>query len=65
MLECLGIKGSLFNWCRSYLSGRRHRVVINNKAPEFLPVTSGVPQGSIAGPLLLLIYILNDMPGVI
>ena len=63
-LECLGVKGPLLAWLRSYLSGRRHRVVIDNEASDFLPVTSGVRQGSILGPLLFLVYI-NDMPDVI
>ena len=64
-LECLGIKGSLLAWFRSYLSGRRHRVMIDDEASDFLPVTSGVPQGSIIGPLLFLIYINDRVPGVI
>ena len=51
-LECLGIGGSLLAWFRSYLSGRRHRVVIDNESSDFLPVTCGVPQGSILGSLL-------------
>ena len=51
-LECLGIGRSSLAWFRSYLLGRRHRVVIDNESSDFLPVTSGVPQGSILGPLL-------------
>ena len=55
-LERLGIGGSLLAWFRSYLSGRRHRVMIDNRSSDFLPVTSGVPQGSVLGPLLFLLF---------
>ena len=63
-LECLGIGGSLLAWFRSYLSGRRHRVVIGNKPSDYLPVTIGIPQGSILEPLLFLLFI-NDVPNAI
>lgn len=63
-LECLGVKGSLLAWFRSYLTGRRHKVVIDNESSDFLLVTSGVPQKSILGPLLLSIFT-SDMPKVI
>ena len=59
-----GIKGPLLQWFTSYLDGRLQRVVIDGKASEWLKVTSGVPQGSIIGLLLFLVFI-NDMPDVI
>ena len=63
-LECLGIGGSFLAWFRSYLSGRRHRVMIGNKSSDYLPFTFGIPQGSILGPLLFLLLI-NDKPNAI
>ena len=59
-LECVGMGGSLLSWFESYLTDRSQRVVINGQSSEFLPVETGVPQGSTLGPLLFLIY-MNDI----
>ena len=63
-VEAYGISGKILNWLRSFLDGRLQRVVVNGQKSDWNTVISGIPQGSILGPILFIIFV-NDFSDVV
>ena len=63
-LKALGIKGRLVKWIESFLLGRRQRVLVDGHASDWSEMKSGVPQGTVLGPVLFLTYVCDIEAGI-